>query len=242
MKHLIKVTGVMLALATLSANATIISINSIAANWTALSTLPAEIPPDLNFQNLDSLPGNEIVLWGKPIDGFQSTLAWEGAAQPGFDVTSDSDFVLGELTQRNVPTFNLVLLAEFELELKIEFAIDGQSALRSFFFDLEYTTTPNTSISDDFAKIKPADSRNRFDFNNDSYFLQVSGFGQNGALSNIFSVPESETDRANLVVSFEQLTGAVIPVSVPEPGSLALLAAGIVGIGLTRRSRKKYRS
>jgi hypothetical protein len=187
--------------------------------------------------NISGLNTNEI-RWGRPYYGQsqdqKSGLLFEGNAPPSLDFDIDEAFSLGKLTHFNFPIFSGGGAESTTLGIELTFSDPVYSGNFEFTFGIDETpNAPGPPASDDFIAFPESYAKQTFEIGGDFYTLQLLGFGGSfDALIDEFRSPEGGSNSAQL---WGQITTPSNP--VPEPGTIALLGIGLVGLGIVRRKR-----
>ncbi len=187
------------------------------------------------------------VRWGAPAGGGNSTdqksgLGFDPVSPPNATIPVNTNFLLGTLQHYNNPIISGTAASSVNLSLATSVA-GAVPVTQTFSYHFLIDETPNVGpvISCAYPSTTPyadritfqnLDTSSSFAISGVSYTLALSGFStDNGAtISNSFISQEGGTNQVGLYATF---TAA----SVPEPVSLAILGAGLIGMGMLRRSR-----
>lgn len=220
-----------------SASAASITIESTTALWSAPAGGSAV---QLNVTNGDFID----LRWGTPMTpgGNRSGLGFDPAIPPSLTVTDNTTFLLGTLRHYNFPVHSAVSFAELGLGTAIAGADPAVQTFR-FRFDIDETPNaqpcpfPSTNPCADRIVVLPLDTGATFLIGGESYTLDLLGFSVDGGQSfvNFFLSEEGQISEAGLYARF---TAPPPPVTVSEPVSLSLLAAGLFGVLVFTRRRR----
>jgi PEP-CTERM motif len=220
----------------------VVTLNNSAAHFNS-----AVGGANVNFSNLDTLPGNEIVRWGDPVTpGLQSGLAFATAAPQV--ITANVQFTLGNLAFSNFPVFGGTAISQVDLDITSSLDVDGTPlSAGPFLFTIGVDETPNvlpctypsTTPCSDRILISAGPQSSTFNLGGETLTLFIDGFLDSGGNAQTsFIAQESMTTTATLVGRF-----AVADNAVPEPATWAMMIGGfgLVG-GSMRAARRRQRA
>jgi hypothetical protein len=218
-----------LFLTSVAANAAIITVDSIAADWTDVIG-----GTNVNYVNTDFIAGNEEIRWGNPAELEQSGYRFDGSAPPSFLVNTDMAFSLGNFTHFNFPIYGGGIDSA-QLNITADLQIDGNpQAGGPFTFSFMHDETPNDCAplpvcANDLVSFSNLISSDTFMIGGDLFTLELLGFQQGGSTTSSFSTVEGRANVAQLMAVFRA------PTTVPEPGVAFLLGLGLLAMRMTRK-------
>lgn len=220
-----------LTLTTASSQAALITIDVVGADWTNVTG-----GANLEFINSDFIVGNEQIRWGGSgtPTARKSGYRFEGAAPPAFSVDTGVEFVLGRFTHFNFPIPAGTAITSAQLNLTTHLTIDGTPLTEGpFTFSFLHNETPNTSLlcCNDIVNFSNVVSSDTFSIGSVDYTLAMTGFlGADNMPVNSFSTQERRVNRARVTAMFTE-----VAIPIPEPGTLALLGLGLLGLAALRK-------
>jgi hypothetical protein len=181
------------------------------------------------------------VRWGISTGSGQSGLGFDPANPPSGDYAPDTSFLLGTLRHYNNPI--AAGSAASSVDLALATMISGAVPVeQDFAFRFLIDETPNqtpcaypsTTPCADRITFQNLDLSSSFLLGGVNYTLELLGFQSSpaGPLSTDFISQEGGTNTIGLYARFTQS-----PVRVPEPGTLALLALGLLIAGFATRRK-----
>lgn len=205
-----------------------VTINFVGANWTNVEGGGDTV----GFYDTDGIAGNEEVRWGIPAtNAGQSGYRFDSAAPPAFTVETGDVFTLGDFTHTNQPVFESITSAQLDISanLMIAGSMLGEGPFTFSFLHEETTNDcePQPDCANDVVSFTNLVSSDSFFVDGVGYTLELMGFSVDGMTTSEFSTFEGQTNVAQLQ--------AVFTTAVPEPGALALVGLGLMGMAFARR-------
>lgn len=184
--------------------------------------------------------GTSLISWG---NGTQSSYGFSGES-PLPVVNDESPFVLGKLTHTNNQVTGGTLTST-DLAITLGFSAAGDTGAGEGQFVFTHDETPDIActgfvifgfclgsktgdVDDTITQTGASVTSSDFVLGGFKYSLALLG------LSADASTPENTYNDYKLWAS---LSAEALPVSVPEPGSLALIGLGLAGLGMARRRK-----
>jgi hypothetical protein len=186
--------------------------------------------PDRGSNNISTYTGvgTNFFTWGLPLPNepkFGTPANSFKFAGNAFKTGLDSLFKVGDLTYFNGTTPLGSNVDTVPLSLDVGFNTPAKTS-EIFDFDFNLVSTQNTSDNPvdnaDFAFITPKSKNRNFSCNGKQYILEISGFSQDGGLTNLkeFRVLEGSTATAAIYGKISLFAPAQPVERVPESGTI----------------------
>ena len=236
LSHKARITGFLLLLLVFSSPlyALPVTVLTVGADWTNVQG-DAGFEDFVGYFDTDGVAGNEEIRFGNPASNAgQSGYRFDGAAPASFIVETGDIFSLGDFTHTNQPVWNSITGAQLNIttDLMIGGALLGEGPFSFSFLHNETINACDTSptCSNDIVSFASLTTSDSFFVDGIEYTLDLIGFSVDGVFTTEFSTVEGQINTAQLLGTF------VATESVPAPPAVVLLALGLIGVALSRRS------
>lgn len=238
-----------LAASALTANAATVTLTNLTALWYDAS-------PVANLTANSGTAANAQIRWGGAANDFSTGSGYNFAViDPTSAIvppTPSADFVLGSFAHVNFPV-PIPTITEVKLRISADVDVDGTGVgNHNFVFQFMHDETSNGAAGDvcpygsgvvgtvgsinengcaDRVTVDFSAASDSFLIGTDLYTINVRGFDAGAGLTNEFLTKESSVNSARLIAQVTLRNS----IHIPEPGSVALVGLGLVGLTLLRR-------